>query len=245
MAVEKCSKCDVILDRSAQAYVFGGDIVCYSCDKLLRDGYEILGRDVAVAQSDLEGQTSPVILSGSGEGWDLALAKKRRKLYILFFALAMVGNLMLAVGIAPILGAILYLPSLVLFLVFFLSTARLIKKYSAVKMVFTGLGLFVPVVSLIILFYVDRDLYKRIRDRENPGGLTANSKRRFCSWGLYSFLLILIPFIGLPLGVVALVKISKSEGMLYGKILAWVAVAGNAIMLLLFVFVIVTGLMAS
>lgn len=130
MDTEKCSKCDRVIDESAQAHVFGGEIVCQACDKLLRQGYTILGA------------------GGSGESYNPA-------------------------------------------------------------------------------------------HRITPGA--SGVKRRFCVWGLFSFLLILLPYIGLPLGIVGLIKISKSNGMLYGKTLAWIAVVLNSLALLFIIFLIVLG----
>ncbi len=223
MAIEKCSKCDSLIDDSAPAFVFSGEIVCVSCDQLLREGYNILGADG----------------DANGKGWDLDLAKKRRKLYLLFFVLKAIGNV-ITWFVSPF-GILLALPCLVLFMIYFFATARLVKGYSAVKIVFLCLGLFIPLVSLIVLVCVDSSLYKAIKEREGLGRPPEEAKRRFCSWGLYSFLLIPLPLIGLPLGIVGLVKISKSEGKLYGKTLAWIAVVLNSLLLLFIAFLMAVG----
>lgn len=227
MGIEKCSKCDSLLDEGAQAFVFGGEIVCGGCDELLRKGYNILGVDAGG--------------SVSGDEWDVVSAKKMRRVYLLFFVLGIFAYF----TIVPlkILGFLLYLICQVLFLVFFLTTARLVKGYSITKTVFTCIGLFIPFVSLILLFYIDGDLYKRIKNRENPEGFTGDIKRRFCVCGLCSFLLFLLPLFGLPLGIFALVKISKSEGRLYGMKLAWVAVVFNTVFFLFYCFCFVLNLM--
>ncbi|MCF7956107.1 MAG: hypothetical protein K9M75_09920 [Phycisphaerae bacterium] len=223
MGIEKCSKCDSLLDGSAQAFVFGGEVVCGACDQMLRDGYNILGTDAYGVADDMPaGETD----------WDVEVAKKWRKLYLLFFVLMVIMNL-ISMKAGPVM-LLLYFPCAMAFLYYFLCTAKLVKGYSAVKTAFTCIALLIPLVSIIILLYVDSDVYKRIKERENPELIPVVDERSFCWWGLYSFMLILIPFFGLPLGILALVKISKSGGMLYGKVLAWIAVVLNSIMLFIY-----------
>lgn len=98
MGVEKCSKCDSLLDGSVQAFVNGGDIVCSSCDQLLRDGFNILGADVDGDESVSEYAMASVESYGSEDEWDLGLAKKKRKLYLLFFVLSCFANVISMLG---------------------------------------------------------------------------------------------------------------------------------------------------
>ena len=51
------------------------------------------------------------------------------------------------------------------------------------------------------------------------------------SMAVYSLVLCLLPYLGLPLAIGALRRIARSEGRLYGRKLAWAAVVVNVLCL--------------
>ena len=250
LGTERCSRCSVELDAAEQAFVFGGGVVCGGCDEVLRNDELVLKvEDRPVHRTDFA--EAKVIDTGQGEV-DLLQAKKKRKLYLLFFVLQLVIYLAI-MGLAaakvkgpalPILG-LLYLLCIALFIVYFLMTVKLVKGYSTVVLTMIGLGLFAPFISIILLLYMDSDMFKRIIAYENPDALADDGGRRLCRWALYSFLLLVVPGVGLLLGVIALVSISKSGGRLYGKTLAWISVVLSSIILLFFVFMVVASSMGK
>ena len=253
LSTERCSRCSAELDAAEQAFVFGGGIVCGGCDEILRNDELVLKvEDRPVHRADFA--EARVIDTGQGEV-DLAQAKKKRKLYLLFFVLSNVAYVLMmifvgrasdgTVGPAVPLLALLQLLCIVLFYVFFLSTVKLVKGYSTGVMILIGVALFVPIISIFVLLRLDSDMFKRIHAYENPDALADDGKRRLCRWALYSFLLLVVPGVGLLLGVIALVAISKSGGRLYGKTLAWISVVISSMILLFFVFMVVASSMGK
>jgi len=70
------------------------------------------------------------------------------------------------------------------------------------------------------------ELWKRQVDTPPP------QPPQLSSLAVYSLFLFLLPYVGLPMAIAALRRIARSEGRLYGRKLAWAAVAVNALGLL-------------
>jgi len=69
--------------------------------------------------------------------------------------------------------------------------------------------------------------------------------RQLSSVAVFSLVLCLLPYIGLPMAIASARKISKSDGRLYGKTLAWVSVVVNSLLLAAMVFGIIMGVLSS
>ncbi len=241
---ETCTHCQSEITPFEQAYLVNGKVVCQLCNERLLQPPDVVDESpLALVEEEEFTPSGPPALEPAepeaGSDFDLPLAKKRRKLYLTFFVLMVIGN---GVTMAHPAGVLLYLPCLVAFMCYFLSTTKLVLGYSTGKLVAMGAGLFIPGVSLIVLLCIDTTLYKQIREREHatPQG---EGPREFCSMGLYAFLLIPIPIVGLPLAIFAMRRIKKSDGRLYGNVLALIALILNAIYLGLIVFVIIMAIL--
>lgn len=82
--------------------------------------------------------------------------------------------------------------------------------------------------------------------RKNGVGLDVLSKRQewpsqLSSLAVWSLILCLFPYVGLPMAICAVRTISKSEGRLYGKKLAWASVMVNGLVLAIMIFGITMG----
>ena len=63
--------------------------------------------------------------------------------------------------------------------------------------------------------------------------LTSNPTPELSAMAVLSLLLWPLPYFGLPLAIISIVRISKSKGRLYGRMLAWISVVLNALLLVL------------
>lgn len=63
------------------------------------------------------------------------------------------------------------------------------------------------------------------------------------SMAVYSLVLCLLPYIGLPLAISSLRRIAKSDGRLYGRRLAWASVIINVLCLLFWLGVVTLTLL--
>lgn len=70
------------------------------------------------------------------------------------------------------------------------------------------------------------ELWKRQVDTPAP------QPPQLSSLAVYSLFLFLLPYVGLPMAIAALRRIARSEERLYGRKLAWAAVAVNTLSLL-------------
>lgn len=94
--------------------------------------------------------------------------KKKRKYYLTFFLFAFFTMLVSGGPGGLNSFALLYPFFWVIFLCYFLPTVKKVRGYSKGKMVVMCIGLFVPIVSLIIFLIVDRSICEEVRKREHP-----------------------------------------------------------------------------
>jgi hypothetical protein len=76
------------------------------------------------------------------------------------------------------------------------------------------------------------ELRQRMEDYDSspPGNRPREAVRpQLSSMAVYSLVLCLLPYLGLPLAIGALRRIARSEGRLYGRQLAWAAVFLNVL----------------
>jgi len=78
------------------------------------------------------------------------------------------------------------------------------------------------------------ELRQRMHDYDNPS--TGNLPRgavqpQLSSLAVYSLVLCVLPYLGLPLAIGALRRIAQSEGRLYGRKLAWASIIANVLCL--------------
>ncbi len=157
--------------------------------------------------------------------WNIVEIRKRRARYLALFILMIACNVMLVIAgniHGFLIGKSLLIPiSLVvgiLFLIIFDSVAKQVLGYSTGMLIFISfIILFIPFASLITIAIVDNKIYAAIKGRQDNIGM---AKRQLCSLAIFSILLFILPVIGLPLAALAIRRISKSEGQLYGKTLA-------------------------
>lgn len=108
---------------------------------------------------------------------------------------------------------------------FFGKTASLFYQYTALDPhCFTSQGVGVQVLS------------------DKLGG---EKVRELSSLAVFSLVLCLLPPVGLPMAIASVHKISKSDGHLYGKTLAWISVTINGLMLAMMIFGIIMGILGS
>jgi len=85
-----------------------------------------------------------------------------------------------------------------------------------------------------ILAAAKAELRQRMEDYDTPppGNLPRGAVQpQLSSMAVYSLVLCLLPYLGLPLAIGALRRIARSEGRLYGRKLAWAAVVVNVLCL--------------
>jgi hypothetical protein len=68
---------------------------------------------------------------------------------------------------------------------------------------------------------------------------TVSSPPELSSLAVYSLILFLLPYFGLPMAISALRRIGRSEGRIYGRKLAWASIIINTVSLLFWLGVIV------
>ena len=159
--------------------------------------------------------------------WDLQKVKTRRKIYLIFFLLMVVGNIVGsmfgsegAFAVNLVMGAI--------FLVLFANIAKQVLGYSGGTLVGMSLViLFIPFFSLMTIAFVDRKVYDAIKQRESPTPL--RTKRELCRWAVWALVFFWIPVIGLLMGIKAVREIRSRRSELYGTTLAWIALVLGAL----------------
>lgn len=244
-ATEICEQCNAEITAFEQAYLLNGKVVCQLCDQRLRrtespqsDGTILPSELKLLEEQDVAIPEMPVFLPDHIEDrFDLDQARKKRKLYLIFFVFLLISR---AITLATPFGVVLQLPLLIFFLIHFLSSVKCILGYSTGKRVAIGIGIFIPLVSFVILAWLDYEMYHRIRKIERPVTPGYQGPKSFCSMGLYSLLLFPFPYAGLPLAIWAMRRIKKSDGRLYGRKLAVISLAVNAFFLLI-TFLMVLG----
>ena len=77
------------------------------------------------------------------------------------------------------------------------------------------------------------ELWKRHAESKRTGPArnspTTQPPPQLSSLAVYSLVLCLLPYIGLPMAVAALRRIARSEGRLYGRKLAWASIVINSL----------------
>jgi hypothetical protein len=246
---EVCTNCQSEITEFEQAYLFQGNVVCQLCDQSLRPSpvskfdepleLSLQAEDV-VASAEVPPPVYQRPQISPARDWDLATAKRNRTLYLTFFILMIIGN---GITMGTAAGVLLYLPALVLFLIFFLRTAKMVGGYSTLELIGIGIGAFIPVISLIVLGIVDVKLYKSIRGVDGKTTPSYGGPREFSSMSLYSLLLVAFPYIGLPLAFFAIRRISNSQGRLYGRKLAIISLTLNLFALAFLIFIIIMAIL--
>ena len=160
--------------------------------------------------------------------WDIHEIKKKRLLYLICFVLHFIGYIiMILFGLSgEAVGGYITVIFGIAFLFFFLTSAKKVFGYGIGDLVLIGIGLLMPFLGALVLAIMDGRIYQAIKRKEYP------DKPQFCSLVIYSLILFLLPVIGLPLAIISIRKISKSNGLLYGKTLAWISLVLNALSLL-------------
>lgn len=182
-------------------------------------------------------------LSTGDTEWTTEKIKKRRAIYLVVFLLMIAGNF----AAASLFGAegafAINLVIGIVFLALFNAVAKRVLGYSGGTLVGISLIiLFIPFFSLLTIAIVDRKVYDAIKEKQAPPG---EIKRQLSSLAVFSLVLCPLPYVGLPMAIAAVRKISKSEGRLYGKTLAWISVVINGLLLALTIFGISMGILGS
>jgi len=178
--------------------------------------------------------------------WDVSDIKKKRLLYLICFVLHFIGYIIMIVfglsgeaGRVQAVGGYITVIFGMAFLFFFLTSAKNIFGYGIGDIVLIGIGLFIPFLGALVLAIMDGRIYQAIKRKEYP------DKPQFCSLVIYSLILFLLPVIGLPLAIISIRKRSKSNGLLYGKTLAWISLVLNAVPLFILLLGIVIPFIAK
>lgn len=175
--------------------------------------------------------------------WTTEEIKTRRTIYLLVFLLMIAGNIVGAIFGGKGGAVAVNLATGVVFLVLFNSVAKRVLSYSGGTLVGISLViLFIPFFSLLTIAIVDRKVYDAIREKETPSG---QIKRQLSSLAVFSLVLCLLPYVGLPMAIAAVRRISRSEGRLGGKTLAWISVVVNSLLLAMTILGITIGILAS
>ena len=228
-----CRKCQhKIADDDVNSV--DGWLYCSSCLKEMKDSTEV-------------DNPSKIKLS-SETGWTIGEMKIRRAIYLIVFLLLFASNfacfLFGTMGIYAINIVII-----IVFLAIFINVARLVLGYSWGNLAGIALIMFIPFVSLLAVMYVDRKIYTVIKGAlEPPSKIKQQSGqivRQLSSLAVFSLVLCPIPFIGLPMALAAVRKISRSNGHLYGKTLAWISVVVNGLLLGMMILGIIIGILTS
>lgn len=174
--------------------------------------------------------------------WTIEDIKKRRRIYLSILLLMFAGNI-LGIVIGGGIGSFAVNFFLgVIFLILFNNVANQVLDYSGGKLiVISFVILFIPFVSLLTIVIVDREIYDALKEKEE---LLGKIKPQLSSMAVFSLVLcLLLPFIGFPMAIDAVRKISKSEGRLYGKTLAWISIIVNGLILALIIIAITLALL--
>ncbi len=192
------------------------------------EGFEAVKRILTERKEVLPSQDQPLPPKPpQSNDWDIQKVKTRRTIYLLFFLLMVVGNIVGsmfgsegAFAVNLIMG--------VVFLILFANIAKQVLGYSGGTLVGMSLViLFIPFFSLMTIAFVDRKVYDGIRQRESPTPL--KKRRELCRWAVWSLVFFWIPVIGLLMGIKAVRDIRSRRSELYGATLAWIALVLGAL----------------
>jgi uncharacterized membrane protein YhaH (DUF805 family) len=176
-----------------------------------------------------------VISVGSQQGqrkaesnsWDVAKVKTKRKIYLLFFLLMAVGNIVGAMFGSEVTFFVNLLMGIV-FLTLFAKVSMKVLGYSIQTLVGMSIViLFIPFFSLLTIAFVDRRIYDAIKQEGRPTPLAKERELSRCA--VWSLVFFWIPVIGLLLGINAIKDIRSRPTELYGTTLAWIAVVLGAL----------------
>lgn len=170
--------------------------------------------------------------------WDVSEIKKKRLFYLICFMLMVIGQILFGLFGEPIWLYLIFI-FWIAFLLFFLTSIKKVFGYGIGDLVLIGIGLLIPILGALVLAIMDGMLYKAIRRKEYP------DKPQFCPLVVYSFILCFCPVIGFPFAIICLRKIYKSNGLLYGKTLAWISLILNAILLSFLILAIIMGVISG
>ena len=211
-----------------------GWLYCSSCLKEKKDSTEV-------------DNPSKIKLS-SETGWTIGEMKIRRAIYLIVFLLLFASNF--ACFLFGTMGIyVIHIIIIIVFLAIFINVARLVLGYSWGNLAGIALIMFIPFVSLLTVMYVDRRIYAVVKGvQEPPSQINQQSGqiiRQLSSLAVFSLVLCPIPFIGLPMAIVAVRKISRSNECLYGKTLARISVVVNGLLLGMMILGITIGILTS
>jgi hypothetical protein len=194
--------------------------------------------DAVLSEFSFSTQSSYQLATDDTE-WTVEEIKKLRAIYLVFYLLMIASNLAVFFMGAP--GYCINFAMGILFLSRFNPIVKRVLGYSGGTLVGISLViLFIPLFSVITILIVDHKIYDTIRAKQTPSG---EIKCHLSSLAVCSLVLCLFPLIGLPLAIVAVHKISKSDGHLYGKTLAWISVVINGLLLAMVLFCFIIGSM--
>ncbi len=189
------------------------------------------GIPAALAKQDVAAVTAPP------PDWNSEEIRKKRYDYLVVFLLMIITSIV-GSGFGMNIG---FLANLVLggiFLTIFVTVVQRVLGYSTVTLLGLSLViLFVPFLSLLLIAIVDRKVYDAIRQGEP---LQSPIRPQLSSLAVCSLVLCLLPYIGLPMAIYAVRRITHSNGRLYGEKCASVSVVVNAAFLLFMIVGIAT-----
>jgi len=169
----------------------------------------------------------------------------RRRAYLallILLAISLIAAVLVAIAGYVGLAEICFLASYVFaafFLSRFLNVVRKTLGYSTFTLAcLLIVVLLIPFINLLIVAIVDRQVLDAIRQKDarshghEPPTISL-AKPELSSLAVFSLVLCPLPYIGLPMAIWGVRKISRSDGRLYGRTLAWVSVVANSAVLLL------------
>jgi hypothetical protein len=166
---------------------------------------------------------------------------KERILYICLFLFSLLGNF-LGSWFGGIQGFLLNILFGIPLAIVMCRVAKKVLQWSNARLNLLFFLIVVPLGSSIFILIVDRKIYNKILDLRISSGEIST---RLSSSAVWSLLLFLFPYIGLPLSIYSLRAIRRSQGRLRGEALAWIALAINGLMMLGCIFVLVMGVLLS
>ena len=172
--------------------------------------------------------------------WDLESVKRQRKRWLIFLFVDLAALITFDTIFGNASAIVAHGVCVAIFLSLYFPVAKRVlnpSDYSIVG-IFSG-TLFFPLLGWA---YADNKIDNAIRQREAPA---TSAKPQFCSLAIFSLVLFLLPYVGLPMAICAVRKIAHSDGRLYGKKFAWVSVVVNALLLALMIFGITMAIISS
>lgn len=172
--------------------------------------------------------------------WDIESVKHRRKIWLTFLFVDLAALVTFTFIFGSGAAIVAHAVCVAIFLSLYLPVAKRVLNPSdySVTGIFIGTLLF----PLFGWAYADRKIYDAIRQKASP---LTSAKPQLISLAVFSLVLCLLPYAGLPMAICAVRRIGRSNGQLYGKKLAWVSVIINAAVLALMIFGITMGILSS